>query len=67
MAEEPKLRVGMLGYAFMGKAHSNAYRQMPHFFYPPPATPVMKVICGIGDAEVEKARNQLGWEEGTTV
>ncbi|HME52817.1 MAG TPA: Gfo/Idh/MocA family oxidoreductase [Candidatus Lokiarchaeia archaeon] len=67
MAEEPKLRVGMLGYAFMGKAHSNAYRQMPRFFYPPPATPVMKVICGIGDAEVEKARDQLGWEEDTTV
>lgn len=66
-SNETKLRVGMLGYAFMGKAHSNAYRQMPRFFYPAPAIPVMKVICGIGDAEVEKARNQLGWEEGTTI
>ena len=55
----------MLGYSFMGKAHSNAYRQMPHFFYPPPAIPVMKMICGIGAAEVQKAQDQLGWEEGT--
>lgn len=56
----------MLGYAFMGKAHSNGYRQMPRFFFPPPATPVMKVICGLGDAEVARAREMLGWEEGTT-
>jgi hypothetical protein len=26
------LRVGMIGYRFMGKAHSNAWRQAPHFF-----------------------------------
>jgi predicted dehydrogenase len=65
MSEVPKILVGMLGYSFMGKAHSNAYRQMPHFFYPPPAMPVMKMICGIGAAEVQKAQDQLGWEEGT--
>ncbi|NMC05933.1 MAG: Gfo/Idh/MocA family oxidoreductase [Candidatus Lokiarchaeota archaeon] len=61
-----KLNIGMLGFAFMGKAHSNAYRQIPHFFYPPPAIPVMKAICGLGDAEVKRAQEQLGWEEGST-
>ena len=30
MSEEtPTIGVGMLGYAFMGKAHSNAYPSMP--------------------------------------
>lgn len=27
-----QLRVGMIGYKFMGKAHSNAYRSVPMFF-----------------------------------
>ena len=61
-----KLNVGMLGYAFMGKTHSNALRQMPRFFYPPPATPVLKCICGRNESPVKNAKNQLGWEEYTT-
>jgi len=31
----PEIGVGMLGYAFMGKAHSHAYIDLPIFFYPP--------------------------------
>jgi predicted dehydrogenase len=49
----------------MGKAHSNAYRQMPHFFKSD-AHPVMKVICGRDEAKVKAAREQLGWEEWST-
>ncbi|MEZ4584010.1 MAG: hypothetical protein R3A10_20640 [Caldilineaceae bacterium] len=32
--EAPEIGVGMLGYAFMGKAHSNAYRTIPYMMYP---------------------------------
>jgi predicted dehydrogenase len=57
--------VALIGYQFMGKAHSNAYRQMPHFFKSD-TLPVMKVICGRDEAKVKAAREQLGWEEWST-
>ena len=31
-----EIGVGMLGYAFMGKAHANAYRTLPYMAWPPP-------------------------------
>jgi hypothetical protein len=37
--EAPVVGVGMLGYAFMGKAHSNAFKTIPYMMYPPPAIP----------------------------
>ncbi len=59
------LNVALIGYAFMGRAHSNAYRQTSAFFSPRrPAR--MKVICGRTATEVERARQALGWEEGAT-
>jgi predicted dehydrogenase len=62
---KPHLRIGLIGYNFMGKAHSNAWRQAPRFF-DLPATVEMKVICGRNPAAVESAREQLGWEHATT-
>src|SRR5579863_6038407 len=59
------LRVGMIGYRFMGKAHSNAWRQAPHFF-PLKANVQMHTICGRDVAAVEAARSQLGWEHIST-
>ncbi|KPJ86922.1 MAG: hypothetical protein AMS17_10325, partial [Spirochaetes bacterium DG_61] len=44
--EIPEIGIGMLGYAFMGKAHSNGYLQMPLMFWPPPARPKLIKICG---------------------
>ncbi|MHA1846686.1 MAG: Gfo/Idh/MocA family protein [Promethearchaeota archaeon] len=64
--EIKKLNVGMLGYAFMGKVHSNGYRQMPRFFYPPPAVPVLKCICGRNEENVKNAKDNYGWQEYTT-
>ncbi|MHA1370283.1 MAG: Gfo/Idh/MocA family protein [Promethearchaeota archaeon] len=61
-----KLKVGMLGYAFMGKVHSNAYRQMPRFFYPPPAEPELCCICGRNEEKVRHASKMYGWKEYTT-
>lgn len=59
------LRVGMIGYGFMGKAHSNAWRQVAHFF-PLAARPEMHTICGRDRARVEAARDQLGWQQVST-
>ena len=59
------LRVGMIGYGFMGKAHSNAWRQVSHFF-PLKARVEMHTICGRNRAHVEAARVQLGWQHSAT-
>ena len=37
--EAPEIGFGMLGYAFMGKAHSNALKTLPYMMYPPVAIP----------------------------
>lgn len=54
-------RVGMVGYKFMGKAHSHAYRDLPMFF-PQVAAPQMKLICGRDESGVSAAASQFGWE-----
>jgi predicted dehydrogenase len=56
-----EVRVGMVGYKFMGKAHSHAYRDLPMFF-PNMPKPVMKLICGRDEAGVKQAAEQFGWE-----
>ena len=59
------LRVGMIGCGFMGKAHSNAWRQVPHFF-PLKARVEMHTICGRDRARVEADRGLLGWQFAVT-
>lgn len=60
-----KINVGMVGYKFMGKAHSNAYRALPMFF-PDAVKPEMKVICGRDPQGLEQARAQFGWQSSVT-
>ena len=59
------LRVGMVGCGFMGKAHSNAWRQVPHFF-PLKARVELHTICGRNPARAQAARVQLGWQNSST-
>ena len=59
-----RLNVAMIGHRFMGRAHSNAWRQVARFF-DTPFDPVMKVVCGRDRQEVEHAAGQLGWEESS--
>ena len=40
----PEVGIGMLGYAFMGKAHSNALKTLPYMMYPPPMIPDLVAI-----------------------
>lgn len=60
-----ELNVALIGYKFMGRTHSNAYRQVAPFMSPP-LTPRMKVLCGRDAAAVEHAAKALGWEESAT-
>ena len=60
-----EVNVGMIGYGFMGKAHSFAYREQPMFFKTN-AVPVMKAICGRSEALVADASKLYGWERYET-
>lgn len=60
-----QINVALIGYQFMGKAHSNAYRQVHHFF-DLDVEPVMKVICGRTEHKVKAAQEQFGWQEYAT-
>lgn len=60
-----EIGVGLVGYKFMGRAHSNAYRQLPRFFDVDP-TPRMAAICGRDEAGVRQAAASLGWESHET-
>ena len=53
--------VGLVGYKFMGKSHSNAYRQVKHFFPDCAFTPEMTALCGRDEAAVKQAAIDMGW------
>ena len=65
MAQKPKMRVAMVGYAFMGAAHSHAWRTAPRFF-DLPAEPELAVLCGRDRSAVAAAADKLGWAETAT-
>lgn len=66
IADIPEIGVGMIGYAFMGKAHSNAFKKMPYIFWPPAAIPRLITICGRHEASVAEAARRFGYEGYTT-
>ena len=59
------INVGLIGYGFMGKVHSNAYRQVKAFF-DGRVEPRMKILCGRTAEAVKKAAGRYGWEESCT-
>ena len=64
MSNEPALGVAMIGYAFMGKAHSNAWRNVASYFDVPAVE--QKVLVGRDAAAVSEAAAKYGWKETAT-
>jgi len=62
----PEIGIGMLGYAFMGKAHSNGYKKMPYIFWPPPAIPKLVKICGRTKEKVAEEALRYGYGQYCT-
>lgn len=60
-----KLNVAMIGYGFMGKAHSQAWRNVTKFFEVDREIN-MAVICGRNQAALEQARIREGWQSSQT-
>ena len=63
--ERPPLRVGMVGYAFMGAAHSQAWRNAARFF-DLPLRPELAVLCGRSEQAVRAAADTQGWSDVET-
>jgi predicted dehydrogenase len=61
----PTLGVGLIGYAFMGAAHSQAWRTAPHFF-DLPMRPELTVLAGRDAVRVADAAERLGWSSVET-
>jgi predicted dehydrogenase len=59
------LNVGMIGYKFMGRTHSNAWLKADKFF-DLKARPIMKVICGRDRTGVMNACSRWGWGQFAT-
>ena len=55
------LRVGIIGYGFMGRAHSNAYKRLNDFF-PVKHQPVLKAVCARDAAKARGFADNWGWE-----
>ena len=56
----------MLGYAFMGKAHSNAFKKIAYMTWPPPLMPRLALIAGRNEEAVREAAERYGFEGWTT-
>ncbi|KRE55799.1 dehydrogenase [Arthrobacter sp. Soil736] len=65
MTTAKPLRVGMAGYAFMGAAHSHAWRTAPRFF-DLPLQPQLTAVAGRNADGVRAAAGKLGWESAET-
>lgn len=64
--DAPEIGIGILGYAFMGKAHSNAFKKIPYMMYPPAAIPRLVGIAGRNEAAVTEAAKRYGYEHAYT-
>ena len=51
----PTINIGLLGYAFMGKSHSNGIRQINYMLADPPARAELTALCGRDEAALKAA------------
>jgi predicted dehydrogenase len=65
-AEAEPIGVGMLGYGFMGKAHTNALRTLAYMTWPPPLRPELVAIAGRDETAVRAAARRYGYARHVT-
>ncbi len=66
MSRLPEVRIGLVGYGFIGKVHTLAYRCLPMVYDPMPARVRLAGVCAASQASVDKAVEQAGYEFATT-
>ncbi|PHS04561.1 MAG: oxidoreductase [Blastopirellula sp.] len=65
MAKKP-LNIGLVGYGFMGRTHSNGYKRAPDFFPELEYTPVLKAVCGRNEEKTKDFAAKWGYESYET-
>jgi myo-inositol 2-dehydrogenase/D-chiro-inositol 1-dehydrogenase len=66
MVTRDTLRVGLVGCGFMGRTHSNAWRQAERFFHDLPVRPVLQAVCARNPDEVGRFASQWGFASTET-
>ena len=62
MSDKKPLNIGLVGYGFMGRTHSNGYKRVNDFFGDLAYRPVLKAICGRNSERTEAFASQWGYE-----
>ncbi|MBT3597592.1 MAG: Gfo/Idh/MocA family oxidoreductase [Verrucomicrobia bacterium] len=66
MSDKKPLNIGLVGYGFMGRTHSNGYKRVNDFFGDVQHRPVLKAICGRTEAKAQEFADQWGYESVET-
>ena len=66
MSDKKPLNIGLVGYGFMGRTHSNGYKRVNDFFADVQHRPVLKAICGRTEAKAQEFADQWGYESVET-
>ena len=66
MKEKKTLRIGLIGYGLMGRAHSNAYKRVGDFFPELEYRPVLKAVCARNEERVQSFADQWGYQSFET-
>ena len=62
MSEKKPLNIGLVGYGFMGRTHSNGYKRVNDFFPDLAHRPVLKAICARNEERRAAFAEQWGFE-----
>ena len=62
---EKRLRIGLIGFGWMGQSHSRAYRSIPVYFPDTPVRPVLAAVAEPRRERVERAMDDFGYESGS--
>jgi predicted dehydrogenase len=62
MSEKKPLNIGLVGYGFMGRTHSNGYKRVSDFYPDLAYRPVLKAICGRNQERTQAFADQWGYE-----
>ena len=66
MSEKNPLNIGLVGYGFMGRTHSNGYKRVSDFFHDLGHRPVLKAVCGRTEDKTKAFAEKWGYESYET-
>ena len=65
-ARRKEVRIGLLGYGFMGKCHTNAYKKIPYIYPAANVMPRLLVLCDKNEENLQREAARYGYEECCT-